>query len=114
MMFIFPIGVALFFFDRATRKMNRELFDNYVSKILNSDLPDPEKINRIDDMYYQNGYTRVAKNATGLTVQKKHFNLGVLLMLLGIAAYFGIIFYLVYYRYFLKPEMITVDTVPVS
>ncbi|MDA3945964.1 MAG: hypothetical protein PF439_04730 [Helicobacteraceae bacterium] len=108
MLFILPLGILLLFFDKKTQKENRALFDHYVEKILASELSDKDKINKIDAMYYENGYTIVYTDKNEFEASKKHFNLGLLLIFFGIANYFGPILYFIYYRFFLKPDRIQV------
>ena len=71
-------------------------------------MPLQEKLNKIDEMYYQNGYKNVLKNQNMLIVEKKHFNLGVLFIFFGLLSYFGLPLYYLYYKFILKPEKITV------
>lgn len=108
MLFILPLGLLLYFYDKKTHKQNLETFDDYVEKIKNSDLGDEDKILKINDMYYNNGYINTHKTDKELIVEKKHFNPGVLLMYFGALTYFGLIFYYIYYKFFLKPEQIKV------
>ena len=90
MLFILPIGVIVYFFDKKVQKENQKKFD------------------KIDEMYYQNGYTIVSRTDRSLVVEKKHFNLGVLLMFFGARAYFGLPLYYLYYRFILKPKKTTI------
>jgi len=109
MLFTLPLGIAFYFFDKKTRKENKDLFDSYVSKIKHSDLNNKEKLSKIDNMYYENSYKRIFLNESELIVENKHFNLGVLFIFFGVANYFGIVFFLIYYKYILKPEQIVVN-----
>jgi len=109
MLFILPLGIIFYFFDKKTRKANKELLDSYVDKIIHSDLDKKSIILKIDNMYYENGYTRVELDDSKLIVAKKHFNLGVLFIFFGLTSYFGIVFYVVYYKYILKPEQIVIN-----
>lgn len=108
MMFILPLSIVFYFFDKKIRRQNINLFENYVIKIKASDLSKKDKIDRIDEMYYQNGYRRTFKNDNTLITEKKHFNLGVMFIFFGIFNYFGVFFFLFYYRFILKPEQIKV------
>lgn len=108
MMFILPLGITLYFFDKKSRAQNQETFNRFVQNIKDSDLSNREKLNRIDEMYYQNGYKCTYKSEETLTMEKKQFNLAVALISLGLAAYVGIILYLIYFKFFLKPEKITI------
>lgn len=109
MMFILPLGIILYFFDKKSRKENHETFDNFVHNIKESDLSNKEKLDRIDEMYYQNGYKCSFKSEDTLTMEKKQFNLAVALISMGLAAYIGIILYLIYFKFFMKPEKITIS-----
>jgi hypothetical protein len=106
MMFILPLGIVFYFFDKKTRKQNMTLFENYVLKIKASDLSPKDKLDKIDEMYYKNGYRRTFKSENTLIVEKKHFNLGVMFIFFGLFNYFGIFFFLFYYRFILKPEQL--------
>ena len=108
MMFILPLGILIFFWDKKTEEQNREIFETFTQKIKNSDLSPKDKLIRIDEMYYKNDYTRVYMDETSLRFQKKHFNIGTLLISLGIGAYIGLFLYLMYYKFFLKPREITI------
>jgi len=109
MLFILPLGIVFYFFDKKTRKINTKLFDEHVEKIKASDLTQKEKINIIDEMYYKNGYKIAHKTLDLLVVEKKHFNLGVLFIFFGLLSYFGLPLYYIYYRFILKPEEIRVS-----
>lgn len=108
MLFILPLGILLYFIDKKTQKTNKLLFDNYVSKITASDITQKEKLDKLDEMYYQNSYKIVSRTDNTLTAEKKHFNLGVLLIFFGLFSYFGLPLYYIYYRFILKPERIQV------
>lgn len=106
MLFILPLGIIFFLFDKRLQKQNQEIFHTYVEKIKQSDLSQKEKIDKIDNMYYQNGYTRVSKTDTTLTVEKKHLNLGVILIFFGILNYFGLFIFFIYYKFIQKAKRI--------
>jgi len=109
MLFILPLGIAVYFWDRRNYAQNLGVFRDYISQISHTDFPDTAKMDRIDEMFYQNGYTRIERTATRLIIEKKHFNIGVLFILLGALTYFGLFIYLIYYRFFLKPRRLSVD-----
>ena len=108
MMFIMPLGILLYFIDKKQHRENLELFDTYAKKIIASDLEPEEKLLKVDAMYYENGYKIVREGMT-LTLCKKHFNIGLLLMYFGAVAYLGPLLYALYYHKFLKPECIVID-----
>ncbi len=109
MMFILPLGILVYLFEKRTHKKNLEMFESYIQKVKNSELPDEEKLNKIDHMYYNNGYKCKRLEEGVLLVEKKHFNLGVAFIFFGLFNYFGIAFYLIYYRFILKPESIKIE-----
>lgn len=109
MMFILPLGIIFFFWDRKNYAQNLKTFSDYVEKISHADMASSEKIELIDEMLYQNGYNRVERTDGSLKVWKKHFNLGVLFIFVGIMTYFGLLFYWIYYRFLLKPDLLCID-----
>ena len=109
MMFILPLGIIFFFWDRKNYAQNLKTFSDYVEKISRADMASSEKIELIDEMLYQNGYNRVERTDGSLKVWKKHFNLGVLFIFVGIMTYFGLLFYWIYYRFLLKPDLLCID-----
>lgn len=107
-LFMLPLGIVFYFFDKKTKQENRALLTSYVHKIISSDLSKRDTLLKIDQMYYKNGYSRIELNDTELIVEKKHFNLGVLFIFFGITSYFRIVFYIIYYRYLLQPEQLRI------
>lgn len=83
MMFILPLGIVVYFWDRRNYTQNLQLFRKYIDTISRSDLY--------------------------LVVAKKHFNIGVLFIWLGLLTYFGLFIYLLYYRFFQKPRILKID-----
>ena len=109
MMFILPIGLLVFFWDRQNVKQSLALFGDYIVKMQHADFDDEHRMQRIDAMFYENGYKIVVKQNNRLAVEKKHFNVGMLLIMFGLLNYFGIFGYLLYFRFFLKPRRLCVD-----
>jgi len=109
MLFILPLGILVYFWDRRNYAQNLLLFREYISQINYSDLPQSEKMDRIDEMFYKNGYTRIGRSDTRLIVEKKHFNIGILFISVGALTYFGLFIYLLYYRFVQKPRRFSVD-----
>ncbi|MDD3597170.1 hypothetical protein [Sulfuricurvum sp.] len=109
MMFILPLGIAVYFWDRRNYAQNLQVFRDYSMLMRHADFSENEKMDRIDEMFYQNGYTRIERTAVRLVVEKKHFNIGVLFIAVGALTYFGLFLYLLYYRFFLKPRRLVVD-----
>lgn len=109
MLFILPLGVLVYFWDRRNYAQSLDIFRNYILQMSHSDLSETEKIDRIDEMFYQNGYLRIERTESRLVVEKKHFNIGVLFIAVGALTYIGLFLYLIYYRFFLKPRSLIVD-----
>jgi len=109
MLFILPLGILVYYWDRRNYTQSLELFRDYISQISHTDLSDTEKMDRIDEMFYQNGYTRIERTESRLVIEKKHFNIGVLFIWVGALTYFGLFLYLIYYRFLMKPCRLRVD-----
>ena len=90
MMFILPIGILIYFWDKRNYRQSLKLFEAYIEKIKHADLDDREKMEKIDSMFYENGYEIVERETRRLVVEKKHFNIGILLMMFGLLNYFGL------------------------
>ncbi len=108
MLFVLPLGIIVYIWDRKVQKENLDTFNSYIVKIKNSELEPKDKLLRIDEMLYNNGYNQAYMSEDSLTMEKKHFNVGALFISLGVAAYFGILAYMIYYKFFLKPNQISV------
>ncbi|MDD2830209.1 MAG: hypothetical protein PHW18_11605 [Sulfuricurvum sp.] len=109
MLFVLPLGIIVYFWDRRNYAQSLEMFREYCVQMNHADFSENEKMDRIDEMFYQNGYTRIERDDSRLVVEKKHFNIGVLFICLGALTYFGLFIYLIYYRFFLKARRVIVD-----
>lgn len=109
MMFILPLGIVVYFWDRRNYTQNLQLFRKYIDTISRSELSNAQKLDKIDEMFYHNGYRIVERADLYLVVAKKHFNIGVLFIWLGLLTYFGLFIYLLYYRFFQKPRILRID-----
>lgn len=109
MLFILPLGIIVYFWDRRNYAQSLVMFRDYCVQMNNADLSENAKMDRIDEMFYQNGYIRIERADSRLVIEKKHFNIGVLFICLGAMTYFGLIIYLIYYRFFLKARRVIVD-----
>lgn len=109
MLFILPLGIIVYFWDRRNYTQNLDIFRDYCKQIAHADLSINEKMDRIDEMFYQNGYIRIEREESRIVVEKKHFNIGLLFISVGALTYFGLFIYLIYYRFFLKPRKLIVD-----
>lgn len=109
MLFIMPLGIIVYFWDRRNYAQNLQLFRDYSLQMRHTDFSGNEKMDRIDAMFYQNGYTRIERSDSRLVVEKKHFNIGILFIAVGALTYFGLFIYLIYYRFFQKPRRLIVD-----
>lgn len=109
MMFILPLGIIIYFWDRRNYAQNLQVFREYSVQIWHADFSENEKMDRIDELFYQNGYTRIERSGCRLAVEKKHFNIGLLFIAVGALTYFGLFIYLIYYRFFQKPRRLIVN-----
>ncbi|MCX6074068.1 MAG: hypothetical protein NTY39_07110 [Campylobacterales bacterium] len=109
MLFVLPLGIFVYFWDRRNYAQSLEMFRDYCVQMNHADFSENEKMDRIDEMFYQNGYTRIERTDSRLVIEKKHFNIGVLFICLGALTYFGLFIYLIYYRFFLKARRVIVD-----
>ena len=109
MLFIIPLGVLVYFWDRRNYDQSLAIFRDYILQVKDTDLSDAQKMDKIDEMFYQNGYTRIERSDTHMIIEKKHFNIGLLLICVGLLTYVGLVIYFLYYRFFLKPRRLRVD-----
>lgn len=109
MMFILPLGILTYWWDRRNYAQNIEVFRSFVIQTAQTTMSPEEKARRIDEMFYQNGYRRVVATSKELVVEKKHFNIGLLLIVFGALTYIGLALYLLYYRFGLKPRRLRID-----
>lgn len=114
MMFILPIGIIVYFWDRKVYARNMKEFHFHIMKIAELELDRSKKIDIIGKMFHQNEYTLVNRTDTSLIVEKKHVNIGVPFIMFGLLAYIGLVFYFIYFYYFLKPRRleITIEKEP--
>ncbi|MDD3499109.1 MAG: hypothetical protein PHS85_01990 [Sulfurovum sp.] len=114
MMFILPIGIIVYFWDRKVYARNMKEFHFHIMKIAELKLDRSKKIDIIGKMFHQNEYTLVSRTDTSLIVEKKHINIGVPFIMFGLLAYIGLVFYFIYFYYFLKPRRleITIEKEP--
>lgn len=111
MLFILPLGILLFFWDKKNYAQSLAVFRDYIVKMQHADLDDAAKMQRIDAMFYENGYRIVDHEATSLVAEKKHFNIGVLFIMFGLLNYFGLFGYVIFYRFCLKPRSLCVNII---
>lgn len=109
MMFILPLGILTYWWDRRNYAQSLEIFRRFIAQTRDADFSDAEKIARIDEMLYRNGYRRIERSERSLLVEKKHFNIGLLFIAVGVLTYIGLFLYLLYYRFFQKPRRLRVD-----
>ena len=114
MMFILPIGIIVYFWDRKVYARNMKEFHFHIMKIAELELERSEKIDIIGKMFHQNEYILVNRTDTSLIVEKKHINIGVPFIMFGLLAYIGLVLYFIYFYYFLKPRRleITIEKEP--
>lgn len=109
MIFILPIGIVIYFWDKKNYRQALELFESYILKIKHSDLLDHEMIKNVEMMFYKNDYSIIDYGKGHFVAEKKHFNIGTLLIMFGLMNVIGLALYLVFYRFFLKPRRLLID-----
>lgn len=109
MLFVLPIGILIFFWDRKNHAQSLSIFGDYIVKMQHTDFDDVHRMEHIDAMFYENGYSIVSKEQSKLVVEKKHFNIGLLFIFFGLMNYIGIFVYILLYRFVLKPRRLCVD-----
>lgn len=62
MMFILPLGIVIYFWDRRNYTQNLQLFRKYIDTISRSELSNAQKLDKIDEMFYHNGHRIVERS----------------------------------------------------
>ncbi len=109
MLFILPIGIVIYFWDKKNYRQALELFESYIIKVKHSDLYENEMIKKIEMMFYKNDYKIVRHGKGHFIVEKKHFNIGTLLIMFGLMNVIGLALYLIFFSFILKPRRLLVD-----
>ncbi len=109
MFFILPIGIIVYFWDRKNYAGIIRQFSEHIVQITNLPYENSQKLDTIEMMFHKNNYATVDRSETTLVVEKKHFNLGVPFIFFGLLAYLGLVLYLVYFYYLLKPRRLKID-----
>jgi len=116
-LFVLPIGIVIFFWDRRNEKAIFTIFEHFIRQTAASDLDKDAKAQRIVRMFLENDYQVVERSGNHVVAERKHFNLGLLFICFGVANYFGLVGYLLYYRFVLRPRRLCADigaAVPLS
>lgn len=109
-LFALPIGWMIYRFDKKNRAAAQALFRAFIDEVEDDDaLTLQEKVDKIDAMYYANGYRRVAKDASTLSVEKKEANIGIAIMAFGALNYIGLLLFFGYYFLIERPTCIEID-----
>ncbi len=104
MMFALPIGIIIYFWDRKNAAATQKLYEAFIEQTRSDGkLDDKEKLLRIDMMFYGNGYRTVLREPKRLVVEKKHLNLGILVIAFALLNLLGVILFILYYFYLQKP-----------
>lgn len=108
MIFLFPIGLAFYLYERKHMVQYQATFDNYIDNInKNKTINANEKCQKIRLMLEKNSY-HISRIENGIKGEKKIFFAGILMMGMG-AGGVGAIIYMVYYFFFKKPHTIRYD-----
>lgn len=97
-------GTIFFVLEQKNYKKRMEFVAQYISQIRHNESLDLDEKNRkIDDFFSINDFTK-----DGNRYYKKEFFYGAFMFFLGLA-FVGVIFYLLYFRFFKKPDVFIVD-----
>jgi hypothetical protein len=99
LIFLIPIGVIVYIYERRVFKENRAILNGYIKMEIsdNSSLTNLQKIEKTQALLDKNGYKVVQKDDKSIVGEKKIFSIG--LLFIGV-----FIFYLLYYFFFQKPD----------
>lgn len=81
LLFMFPFGVLICIWDRKSIADSMRLFNDYIIKMQHADFDNSHKMDRIDTMFYENGYKITRRDTATLVAEKKHFNIGIFFVL---------------------------------
>jgi hypothetical protein len=104
-----PLGLLLLWFDKKNVAEAEYMFEAFTEQLRHDEsLSAQEKVARADEMFWHNGFRRVEKSAHHLVVERKHFNMGILVIAFALLNYIGVLLYLGYYFLLQKPKRRTV------
>ncbi|MDY0195088.1 MAG: hypothetical protein WC253_06415 [Sulfurovaceae bacterium] len=109
MLFILPIGIVIYFWDKKNYWEALELFESYILKVKHSDLSENEMLKKLEMMFYKNDYQIIRHGNGHFIAEKRHFNIGTLLIMFGLMNVIGLALYLIFYSFILKPRRLLVD-----
>ncbi|MBN2722339.1 MAG: hypothetical protein JXQ77_05920 [Campylobacterales bacterium] len=109
MIFILPIGIVIYFWDKKNYREALELFESYILKVKSSGLSEDEMIKKIEMMFYKNDYQISRHAKEHFIAEKKHFNIGTLLIMFGLMNVIGLALYLIFYSFILKPRRLLIN-----
>ena len=109
MIFILPIGIVIYFWDKKNYKEALELFESYILKVKYSGFSEDEMIKKIETMFDKNDYQMSKYDKEYFIAEKKHFNIGTLLIMFGLMNVIGLALYLIFYSFILKPRRLLID-----
>jgi hypothetical protein len=100
-----PLGLLLLWFDKKNVAEAEYMFDAFLEQLRHDEgFSAKEKVARADEMFRHNGFNRVEKSGHHLIVERKHFNLGILVIAFALLNYIGVLLYLGYYFLLQKPK----------
>lgn len=70
LLFMFPFGVLICIWDRKSIADSMRLFNDYIIKMQHADFDNSHKMDRIDTMFYENGY-KITRRVQLRSSQKK-------------------------------------------
>ena len=109
MIILFPIGIIFFIYERRNRKENKQIFDDYTLEVMSHESYTlKEKVHKITHMYENNHYKVLTQTDTHAVVAKKHYSIGLTFMGYGSLNLIGLSFYLIYFFFIQKEEIIEI------
>ena len=109
LIFLFPIGIVVYFFEKKLQEKNNDAFRKYIKNIQSRNITHDEKINKVKNLYLLNDYNIINVEKNKIVVSKKSVNFGIPLMLIGLLNYFGIIVFILYYKFMLKAKITSIE-----
>ena len=106
MIFALPLGLYLLSKEGESRRNYESVFSDFYSQTkADTTLTKEQKIDRLKEMLYQNGY-EVTQDEKTLIGKKKIFSIAWMTVGIGLA-YIGLLLYILYFLYFQKPHIVT-------
>ena len=104
-----PLGVYILIYEQKSDFRYPQIMHDFFIKVKNNkNLQSGEKIEKLKIMLIKNHFTIVEKTKNKISGDKKNLSLGWMTIGIGFA-YIGLLIYVIYYIYFLKPYRVTYE-----